>query len=270
MYLAGQKSNLDLIKNWTSMPSFLIVQGNNDTGKTYFIKYLCKKFGLGYMLLDNKVDTVRNLVANAQPDSNIVYHFKDFHQASVNAKNALLKITEEPLKGNYIAISGLKQIDTLESRARIIRMQPYSDEELQDFINNSPIDKDIANKLLKCNFRTPSTLLKYSNIEDIEKIIDFAEYTLTDITSLNQTDINNIALRFDRSYDKGKVDKALVFIEILCNLLERQMLQKKYLGFRQEFERLFHAKHLLIQGTNFNRRLLLQNTFEGLLFRSSV
>ena len=45
MYLAGQKSNLDLIKNWTSMPSFLIVQGNNDTGKTYFIKYLCKKFG---------------------------------------------------------------------------------------------------------------------------------------------------------------------------------------------------------------------------------
>jgi hypothetical protein len=26
----------------------------------------------------------------------------------------------------------------------------------------------------------------------------------------------------------------------------------------------------LTQGTNFNRRLLLQNTFEGLLFRSSV
>lgn len=270
MYLVGQKRNLDLIKNWTTMPSFLIVQGNNDVGKTYFIKYLCQKFGLGYMLLDNKVDTVRKLVSNMQPDGNIVYHFKDFHLASTNAKNALLKVTEEPLMGNYIAISGLKQIDTLESRARIIKMQPYSDEELQEFINNSNIDKDIANRLLQCSFRTPSTIVKYGKVENIGDIISFAEYTVTDILNLSQTEINKIASRFERSYDKGKVDEALVFIEILCNLLEVQMLRKNYLGFKAEFEKLFEAKHLLSQGTNFNRRLLLQSTFEGLKLKEQL
>lgn len=267
MYLVGQKRNLDLIKNWTTMPSFLIVQGNNDMGKTYFIKYLCKKFGLGYMLLDNKVDTIRKLVSTAKPNGNIVYHFKDFHLASVNAKNALLKITEEPLPGNYIAISGLKQIDTLESRARILKMQPYTDEELNEFIDKSSLDRNIADRLLKCNFRTPSTLLKYGNVEDIDSILSFAEYTATDILHLNQTDINNIANKFDRSYEKGKTDKALIYIEILCNLLEAQMLQKKYLGFSMEFDVLFQVKHLLSQGVNYNRKLLLQSAFESLLFK---
>lgn len=267
MRLIGQEKNLELIKNWKTMPSFLIVQGNNDMGKTYFVKYLCKKFGLGYMLLDNKVDTVRRLVSTATPNENIVYHFKDFHLASVNAKNALLKITEEPLQGNYIAITGLKQIDTLESRARIIKMQPYSDEELQEYISNSGIDPEIANKLIGCNFRTPSTILKYSKVENIKDIISFAESVVTDIYGLNQTDVNKIATRFDRTYERGSTDEALVFIEILCNLLEMQMLNSKYLGFAKEFKALFDAKHQLGQGVNFNRRLLLQSAFGSLLFK---
>lgn len=267
MYLVGQKKNLDLIKNWTTMPSFTIVQGNNDMGKTYFVKYLCKRFGLGYMLLDNKVDTIRKLVSTAKPNGNIVYHFKDFHLASIQAKNALLKITEEPLAGNYIAISGLKQIDTLESRARIIKMQPYTDEELIDFINNSSLDNNVAMRLLKCNFRTPSTIMKYGKLEDIEEILSFAEFTATDILNLNQTDINKIATKFERGYEKGKVDKALIYIELLCNLLENQMLQKNYLAFSTEFNVLFQVKHLLSQGVNFNRKLLLQSAFESLLFK---
>lgn len=267
MHLIGQKKNLDLIKNWKTMPSFLIVQGNNDMGKTYFVKYLCKKFGLGYMLLDNKVDTVRKVVSTAVPNENIVYHFKDFHLASVNAKNALLKITEEPLQGNYIVITGLKQIDTLESRARIIKMQPYSDEELQEFISGSNIDPIIANKLIGCNFRTPSTILKYSKVEGISNIISFAESTATDIYRLNQTDVNKIASRFNRTYEKGNVDEALIFIEILCNLLEMQLVQKQYLGFMEEFKVLFDVKHQLSHGVNYNRKLLLQSAFGSLLFK---
>ncbi len=267
MYLVGQKKNLDLIKNWTTMPSFTIIQGNNDMGKTYFVKYLCKKYGLGYMLLDNKVDTVRKLVASSKPNGNIVYHFKDFHLASVNAKNALLKITEEPLEGNYIAITGLKQLDTLESRARIIKMQPYTDEELLEFIEKYSLDNDIAKKLLWCNFKTPSTLLKYGKIENIEDIISFASSIAMDIYRLSQTDVNRISTKFDRNYDKGKIDEALIFIEILCNLLEKQMLEKQYLGFAKELETLFKVKHLLSQGVNFNRRLLLQGAFESLMFK---
>lgn len=268
MFLVGQERNLDLIKNWTTMPSFTIVQGNNDTGKTYFIKYLCKRYGLGYMLLNNKVDTIRKLVSTSKPNSNIVYHFKDFHLASLGAKNALLKITEEPLQGNYIAISGLKQIDTLESRARIIKMQPYTDADLNTYIEKTAdIDKDIAQRLISCNFRTPSLISKYCKVEGINELLNFAECIVSDITHIEQSDVDSIVSRFDRSYEAGKEDKAIIFVELLCNLLEKQMLIKNYLSYNTEFNTLFKLRHLLASNTTFNRRLLLQSAFESLLFK---
>ena len=118
-----------------------------------------------------------------------------------------------------------------------------------------------------CNFKTPSTLLKYGKIENIEDIISFASSISMDIYRLSQTDVNRISTKFDRNYDKGKVDEVLIFIEILCNLLEKQMLEKQYLGFTKELETLFKVKHLLSQGVNFNRRLLLQGAFESLMFK---
>lgn len=268
MFLVGQEKNLELIKNWNTMPSFTIVQGNNDTGKTYFIKYLCNKYGLGYMLLNNKVDTIRKLVSTTKPNSNIVYHFKDFHLASLGAKNALLKITEEPLQGNYIAISGLKQIDTLESRARIIKMQPYTDNDLNTYIENTTdIDKNITQRLISCNFRTPSLISKYCKVEGINELLDFAGCIISDITRLSQADVDNIVSRFSRSYEAGKQDEALIFVELLCNLLEEQMLSKNYLSFNTEFNVLFKLKHLLSSNATFNRKLLLQSAFEQLLFK---
>lgn len=268
MFLVGQEKNLDLIKNWTTLPSFLIVQGNNDTGKTYFIKYLCNKFNLSYMLLDNKVDTIRKLVSTMKPNDNIVYHFKDFHLASINAKNALLKVTEEPKQGNYIAISGLKQIDTLESRARIIKMQPYTDTDLQTFIENTNnIDKKIANKLVQCNFRTPSLISRYCKVEGINELLTFAECKASDLMGLGQSEVDDIVSKFERSYKRGEEDKALIFIELLCNLLEGIMLSKNYLAFRDEFEILFKLKHLMNSNSSYNRKLLLQGAFESLLFK---
>lgn len=265
MLIVGQKSNLDLIKNWNTMPSFTIIQGSDDMGKTYFTKYLCNKFKLNYMLLDNKVDTVRKLVSNQTSNSGMLYHFKDFHKASINAKNALLKITEEPLPGNHIVITGLKQIDTLESRARIIKMQPYSDDELQEYINSAHLDRTIANKLIKCNFKTPSLLARYSKVENIDKLISQAESIAADILNISQSDVNKLASSFNRSYEKE--DDALIFVEILCSVLEQRMLSKNYISFKQEFAVLFKLKHLLSSNPTFNRRLLIQSAFESLLFK---
>ena len=101
-------------------------------------------------------------------------------------------------------------------------------------------------------------------------IISFAESTVTDLSTnlaLSQTDVNKIVSKFDRTSEKGKVDKSLIYIEILCNLLEKQMLEKQYLGFGKEFDVLFRVKHLLSQGVNYNRKLLLQSAFEELLYK---
>lgn len=136
MFIIGQKNNLDIIDRWKTLPQFLIIQGDRHTGRTYLILYLCKKFKLTYHLMSNSVSDVRELLSKMKPNSNMIYHFKNFEEASNEAKNALLKITEEPIPGNYIIITGGPQIKTLESRAKRILMEPYTQQDMEHYINS--------------------------------------------------------------------------------------------------------------------------------------
>ena len=97
MQLIGQKNNLELIENWSSLPNFIIIQGDEHTGKSYFTLYLCNKFGLRYNKVKNGVNNVRSVIDLMGRDSKMLFHFDNFDSASIQAKNALLKITEEPV-----------------------------------------------------------------------------------------------------------------------------------------------------------------------------
>ncbi len=137
MYIIGQEKNLEIIDSWNKLPNFIIIQGDEHVGKSYLTLYLCEKFDLFYKELDISVKSVRSLISTMIPNSNTLYHLKNFDRASLQAKNALLKITEEPVEGNYIVITGGPQIKTLESRARKLVMQSYTYEQLKDYIVKS-------------------------------------------------------------------------------------------------------------------------------------
>ena len=92
MQIIGQEANLALIDKWKEMPPFVIIQGDEHTGKTYLTLYLCRKYGLRYKKISNRVDDVRSLINVMQPFSNTLYHFDNFHTASINAKNASVNI----------------------------------------------------------------------------------------------------------------------------------------------------------------------------------
>lgn len=126
MQLIGQESNLDIISKWQTLPQFIIITGDKHTGKTHLTLYLCQQYNLQYVLMKNGINDIRKLLDVMKPNSNTLYHFKNFDSASIRAKNSLLKITEEPLPGNYIVITGGSQLKTLESRGRKLIMAPYS------------------------------------------------------------------------------------------------------------------------------------------------
>lgn len=44
MQLIGQKSNLDIINKWETLPQFIIIQGDKHTGKSYLALYLSSIF----------------------------------------------------------------------------------------------------------------------------------------------------------------------------------------------------------------------------------
>ena len=150
MYLVGQEENKKLIdEGKLDNANFIIIKGPKNHGKTYLTKYIADHYKMNYVLLDNKVDTIRSLVENSNNDNNCLYHFRDFEKSSPAAKAALLKIAEETPYGVKIVIttSAYNMLDTLISRAYNMNIQAYSKENLLEYINTLDLDKNLLETL---------------------------------------------------------------------------------------------------------------------------
>lgn len=219
MYLVGQEKNKDLIDNGKiDNSTFIIIRGPEHYGKTYLVKYIANHYGMHYKLLDNKVDTIRGLVESSDKNNNnCVYHFKDFEKSSPAAKAALLKVAEETPAGTKIIVttSAYNFLDTLVSRAYNMNIQPYSKENILDYINILSFDETLLNTLIN-DYKmdiTPSLLRKYKEREDISEIIELCNYTITSLLQgMNLEAIGTISNKF---WSNDDAERVKIFIEIL-------------------------------------------------------
>ena len=173
MQVVGQKLNLDIIDRWKVLPNFIIIQGDRHTGKTYLTTYLCQKFKMNYVSMKIGIDDIRSLLDIMVENSNVVYHFKDFDKASIQAKNSLLKITEETPKGNSIIITGNAQIGTLESRAVKLVMSVYTEGEMLEFLSKY-YTLETAKRLYMAGINTPAKCEYYLEYKEIESVLNYA------------------------------------------------------------------------------------------------
>lgn len=284
MQLIGQKNNLELIDKWQTLPNFIIIQGPPHTGKTYLTTYLCKKYSLYYSEMNNSVKNIRSLIEVMKKDSNMLYHFKDFDSASIQAKNALLKVTEEPVPGNYIVITGGPQIKTLESRARRIIMEPYTFEELYDMLQTSfvlPDDmKDLYkledgtidlprfyNELYMIGINTPAKIQYYMNYDKVPQLAMYASDVFSKITYLSSNTYIPMISKFEDRYIKEKgsnkptVDACMLFLDMLICLTENAVIYKQKYSYNQILTQLLNAKYALQKDDTLKRKMLLYKTF---------
>lgn len=255
MQIVGQKHNLELINSWETMPPFTIIQGDRNTGKTTMVLYMCEHFDLKYVKMKNGVNDVRQLIKYMTPNSNTIYHFKDFDKASIQAKNALLKITEEPIVGNYIVITGNTQIKTLESRARKLVMSAYSLEEMTSYMQKYYENYEIQKKLYMAGLNTPSKIDKYSKYEAIIPLLDFAYKMFDKITYLNEDYYIPAVMQFDIKYEN--VDASILFLDMLIHIIEYQFYTKPYYDYYDILNALIAAKESLEKDYTLNRRFIL-------------
>ena len=87
MQFIGQKENMEMINKWTSLPNFLIIQGDQHMGKRYLTIWLAEKFNLSYRELNKSVASIRDTIAKLRSNDNILYHLDNFESASLAAKN---------------------------------------------------------------------------------------------------------------------------------------------------------------------------------------
>lgn len=267
MQLIGQKHNLEIIDKWEELPQFLIIQGGPNTGKKYLTLYLCKKFGLRYSPMKNSVKNVRQLVEYMSPDKNEVYHFDNFDDASIAAKNSLLKITEEPIPGNYIVITGGPQIKTLESRAKRIIMEPYSIDEMDSYMSNIWKDKNLKHNLFICGINTPAKVQIYKKYEPIEKLLNYVCDVFEHITYISPDYIISMLQMFEDRYDKvtegnePKIDAVMLFLNMLINMIKYNIEDKQFYSYYKILDILLDAKKKLQNEHTLRRKMLLFTTF---------
>ena len=136
--MIGQKNNIQTLIKWRcnkSVPRFIIIAGDEGSGRLTFAKAILKIINAKGIIIGNSISDVRDTIEQAyyitQPTC---YIFRDADDMKNEAKNALLKVVEEPPNNAYFIMT-VHNIDnmlgTIRSRGTVIKMEPYTMQELR-------------------------------------------------------------------------------------------------------------------------------------------
>lgn len=131
-------------KNINKLPHFIVFIGDKGSGKRTLAKYIAEKLGATYTEIGVKVDDVREVVDTATMSATkVLYCFADADTMKPQAKNAMLKITEEAPDNAYFVLTVQNEgtlLDTIKSRAIVYKMAPYSVFELKKYADSKNYD----------------------------------------------------------------------------------------------------------------------------------
>ena len=136
--MIGQKNNIQTLVRWRcnkSVPRFIIISGAQGSGRLTLAKVIIKMINAKGIIMGNSIVEVRETIENAYTITEpTCYIFRNSDDMSVSAKNALLKVVEEPPNNAYFIMT-VQNIDnmlgTIKSRGTVIKMEPYTIQDLQ-------------------------------------------------------------------------------------------------------------------------------------------
>lgn len=185
--MIGQDGLKDIVQTWIakdSFPRFLIIDGVKGVGKYTFSKYIAKQLSATFCSCELSVDAVRETVQTAYRCSTpTVYCFSNADKMSTAAKNALLKVTEEPPRKAYfiLTVQNMSNVlATLVSRGVNLSMMSYTADELDEFYNTrckskNPVVREVCSvpgMMLDLEKEKPDELLQFCNtiVDNIQSV----------------------------------------------------------------------------------------------------
>ena len=141
--MIGQNKNKELLMQWRcnkSVPRFIIIAGDEGSGRLTLAKIIIKMINAKGIIMGNSIAEVRETIENAYTITEpTCYIFRNADDMKNEAKNALLKVVEEPPNNAYFIMT-VQNIDnmlgTIKSRGTVIKIVPYTREELLSATND--------------------------------------------------------------------------------------------------------------------------------------
>ena len=179
MYVCGQGrvlKGIDTLINNSRFPRFVIIVAPKGFGKRVMSDYIARELHANFIPCESTVESVRNVIVDSYAVADkTVYMFADADDMSIIAKNALLKVTEEPPNDAYfiMTVSDISNVlDTLISRGTVIHFDPYTVDDLREF----------------------TSYKRYDFTDEAEKIVYQICACPQDITTAAETDILAVSL----------------------------------------------------------------------------
>jgi len=207
--IIGQKKILDYINTSLSQfPSFTILVAPQGSGKRILAHYIADRLGAEYAPCGVKVDEVREVIETAMTvQTKVVYCFEDADNMRNEAKNSMLKITEEPPKNAYFIMTVENDgniLDTIKSRAVVLHLEPYTRDEISQYLDSGKFISSDYDKDLVCDIATTprqaELLFAYG-----EDFIDYVNLVIDNIAEVEPANAFKSSKML--SFKKEDVDK---------------------------------------------------------------
>ena len=227
--MVGQKEILSNVDYWIktdTVPRFMIVSGSKGSGKATLAKEIARRMRAYVIECELSVDDVREAVKNCYKCAGTtVYLFRDADKMSTAAKNAMLKITEEPPRQAHFIVTVQNDdnmLETLRSRATNLQMAPYSAEELDIFYHDYTHKH---NRLIREVCDTPGLMLEMEKI-NVEELLEFCNTIVDNIQQVTGVNAFKIVQRINLKETGDGYDPDLFFHCLKYVLLQKMADEK--------------------------------------------
>ena len=230
--MIGQKNLIGRIEHLidnNNFPRFSIFVGPRGSGKKTLVLYIAKYMKISWAhLLDVKIDTIRDVIVQAyKVSSPIIYLIPDADAMSNAAKNALLKVTEEPPNNAYFIMTLEDENNTLEtirSRGTVFHMDRYTPDEIEEYavdkaINPYTVSTEDEKEMLPiirdlCETPGDVNILVKCGVQDFYDYVQLVVDNIAEVSLANAFKIpSKVALKDDaEGYDLRLFWKAFIKI----------------------------------------------------------
>lgn len=225
------KERLHKIIENGNYPRFSIITGQKGSGKKLIVDYIFEElnsYSNVYKInVGTGVEDIRDMITQAYKNTMpTVYTILDADKMSLNAKNAMLKVIEEPPNNAYFIMTLEDENNTLEtikSRATIYKMKLYKPAEIKEYfmsLDDTPFTNDDEINIVQNLCETPGevdTLVKYG-------VLGFVDYVNTVIDNIAVTSGANsfkISEKINLKDDDSKYDLRLFWKSFRNECLRR-------------------------------------------------
>lgn len=231
-------TRIDKLIEGKRFPHFSIFIGAAGSGRKTIAKYAADAIQYGKWDTETfesygcGIDDIRQLIHECNskaPNICMKFLIPDADGMSVQAKNALLKIAEEPPKNVYIMMT-LEDInntlDTIKSRAATFALDPYTVPQLQEYAKSKKYKElDIIKDI--CETPGEVDLLCSYKVQDF---YDFVVKTVDNIATTNGANVFKLAQKLKLKDNEEGYDLKLFFRMFIKICSERYMDDPTYIA----------------------------------------